>query len=618
MAVRQYIGARYVPLFYTNDQGTSEWRSGVIYEPLTIVTYNNNSYTSKKTVPANIGDPSNNPEYWVATGMFNSQISALTDRVEDLEDRFKNVVNVRDYGAVGNGIADDHAAIQEALEYAADNHLTLYFPDGDYMVNTELMISAPHDFGIYFEPGAWLRFIPQESTTSTSVLEMSGAQNVFFHNLQIDCNNVRGINGFGTNGLTPEFEGKTRLLYFDKITVKNCKVSETELGGHGVTFQYNCDSIHVDELNVFNCYCGLDVTGAYAFNTDYNESTGVSVDQLNAYDCEYAFLSYSIQTPAGNDNMVFNAIHIGYIYACNCGVSQLAGEPHSHLNTNAVGDGSDGGVIGFIGAPRNIIIDNVQINNKHYSGVKIGGVFRGRCQYSHFGNVVFCGDAIAIWNNDPAQNVKPIDANAGTSFYSLSTFIDADVTVKESVDYIVKSTPDPNATIQHRINHAHFDVHFWRTPTVGAVCNDQIPVNNYVFVKVSNLQGSYEGNVFYIYQNTAPTNYITREYGGTAELISRAVRISGDSYSPNIDLERTGTRPTRIKFSADGGKFIINDGSNVNFMNLDSANKIVDIVGAFDRGLLKIGNVYLWAYNNSLYYKVGSAPNSEGDGTTLF
>lgn len=85
MAVTQYIGARYVPKFFTNSQGTEEWQSGVEYEPLTIVTYNSNSYTSKVPVPANIGNPSANPDYWVATGIYNAQVELLRQEVETLQ-----------------------------------------------------------------------------------------------------------------------------------------------------------------------------------------------------------------------------------------------------------------------------------------------------------------------------------------------------------------------------------------------------------------------------------------------------------------------------------------------------------------------------------------------------
>jgi hypothetical protein len=43
-------------------------------------------------------------------------------------------VNVKDYGAVGNGIADDTAAIQAALDYVVAHPGRLYFPSGDYLV----------------------------------------------------------------------------------------------------------------------------------------------------------------------------------------------------------------------------------------------------------------------------------------------------------------------------------------------------------------------------------------------------------------------------------------------------------------------------------------------------
>lgn len=87
MAVRQYIGARYVTKIYENslDPSTAEWEVNVNYEPLTLVTYNNGSYLSKKDVPANIGNPASNPIYWVQTGFYNGQIATLENRIAAVE-----------------------------------------------------------------------------------------------------------------------------------------------------------------------------------------------------------------------------------------------------------------------------------------------------------------------------------------------------------------------------------------------------------------------------------------------------------------------------------------------------------------------------------------------------
>lgn len=107
----QYVGARYVPLF----ADPIEWNSSATYEPLTIVTYMNASYTSRKQVPAGI-EPTNN-EYWALTGNYNAQVEEYRQEVESLKTSFNNniFVNVLDYGAIGDGIADDGPAFQQAV-----------------------------------------------------------------------------------------------------------------------------------------------------------------------------------------------------------------------------------------------------------------------------------------------------------------------------------------------------------------------------------------------------------------------------------------------------------------------------------------------------------------------
>lgn len=82
---RQYVGARYVPRFYEGSDGAN-WTANTQYEPLTIVTRNGNSYTSKKPVPASIGAPESNPEYWVSTGIYNQQVEDLRQQVETISD----------------------------------------------------------------------------------------------------------------------------------------------------------------------------------------------------------------------------------------------------------------------------------------------------------------------------------------------------------------------------------------------------------------------------------------------------------------------------------------------------------------------------------------------------
>lgn len=78
MTVREYIGARYVPLF----MGT--WDNTKTYEPLSIVQYQGNSYTSRQYVPTGIAIT--NETYWAETGNFNAQVEAYRQEVLEFTD----------------------------------------------------------------------------------------------------------------------------------------------------------------------------------------------------------------------------------------------------------------------------------------------------------------------------------------------------------------------------------------------------------------------------------------------------------------------------------------------------------------------------------------------------
>lgn len=78
MSVREYIGARYVPLFADPLQ----WDNTQTYEPLTIVSNLGNSYTSRQYVPAGIDIT--NTDYWALTGNYNAQIEAYRQETQRL------------------------------------------------------------------------------------------------------------------------------------------------------------------------------------------------------------------------------------------------------------------------------------------------------------------------------------------------------------------------------------------------------------------------------------------------------------------------------------------------------------------------------------------------------
>lgn len=116
--VTQYIGARYVPLFAE----PFNWDINKEYEPLTIVTNQGNSYTSRQFVPK--GVDINNTTFWVSTGNYNAQIEQYRLEVEAMKSRVDALTQAVD--VVGETIVPLQTMLNEgkggmlSLVYYAD------------------------------------------------------------------------------------------------------------------------------------------------------------------------------------------------------------------------------------------------------------------------------------------------------------------------------------------------------------------------------------------------------------------------------------------------------------------------------------------------------------------
>lgn len=257
MANRQYIGARYVPAF----ANPVEWSSGREFEALTIVTYLGASYTSKKPVPTSIGAPNENPDYWALTGNYNAQVEEYRQEVRNVQTNLNNVqanldnvqtnldnvqsslntetsqrkeedtalsdrittntndiaklktsavyINVKNYGAKGDGVTDDTAAIKQAVE---DNpYNCIFFPKGTYIISEPIIIE--HSYGALLgetRGGSIIKASDNFGTLSmlTSTIPI---YRYCVSNVTLDCKNSAhgGISIFG-NGNT-----------FNNVTVIN-------------------------------------------------------------------------------------------------------------------------------------------------------------------------------------------------------------------------------------------------------------------------------------------------------------------------------------------------------------------------------------------------------------
>lgn len=116
MPIKKYIGARYAPKFMGAWDKTSE------YAALSVVYTNNQSYISRKTVPANT--EITNTEFWIKSADWNAQVTQYNQNVERYEKevlKYSDTVNdlvgktVYTYNTKDDMAADKRVQLNDTL-----------------------------------------------------------------------------------------------------------------------------------------------------------------------------------------------------------------------------------------------------------------------------------------------------------------------------------------------------------------------------------------------------------------------------------------------------------------------------------------------------------------------
>lgn len=119
MALKKYIGARYTPKFM------GAWDAQTVYAALSVVYANEQSYVSRKTVPA--GTEVTNTEYWTKSADWNAQVAEYNRNVENynknVEKYNKNVIAYEQ--AVNTFYADTLHSYDNKADMVADQDLKL-------------------------------------------------------------------------------------------------------------------------------------------------------------------------------------------------------------------------------------------------------------------------------------------------------------------------------------------------------------------------------------------------------------------------------------------------------------------------------------------------------------
>ena len=111
---RQYVGARYVPVFGHGGHSPIEWDGGAeAYEPLSIVYHVGTTYTSRQYVPAGVDITDTN--YWVVTANYNAQVEQYRQEVLGFSDRINGAYDAVE--TLRNEVADDYVPFPDSDRY---------------------------------------------------------------------------------------------------------------------------------------------------------------------------------------------------------------------------------------------------------------------------------------------------------------------------------------------------------------------------------------------------------------------------------------------------------------------------------------------------------------------
>lgn len=244
-----------------------------------------------------------------------------------------SLTSVKSFGAVGDGLTDDTAAIQKAFDVAGQS---LFFPSGTYLITQPIV----------FKP------------TTTGWIAGAGANTTRIKNISDDsvmwC---QSLAGYVIQGLTFESSGQSQPNFIsEKITSQNTFTTFYDCcfngGLYGLSIANflnngNCEQIMIARCRFDSCYQGLSV--------GYANSLGVLVR-----DCDFQDNSIAYRIGGSWTDSWQGQFHV--LGARVRGTKLFETEPNKQHNTYLWNVQSDSKVIYNSGSSTYLMFDNCEYN----------------------------------------------------------------------------------------------------------------------------------------------------------------------------------------------------------------------------------------------------------------
>jgi hypothetical protein len=351
--------------------------------------------------------------------------------IRNFRDKLSETVSVKDFGAVGDGVTDDTAEIQAAVDAMAGVG-AVFFPAGTYLG----YINVPDNTVLYGEGESSIIRLPTGANRAAiqSLDTSGGNDNVQIFRLQVD-GNKSGQSNLIAIGINIDGACKNWL-------VTQCKITNTY--GHGIQGRGGgvpANSAVADNIRIIDNYffsCGNPEAGAngresiYFNQVQYAEIIGNTIDESGRQ--SIAMEGSATQPTATRKIIVSNNIIRNALAG---GVDDEANNGGEFIFTNNVIYDCPGAAVRASGATGNTVVANNVIRNVG-TGIDLQ-------------NVQTLGATSLV----VANNIIETTSGNGIFIVAFSYVTVTGNSVRNAGDYGLRTTGDPN--ISCKITNNTFD-----------------------------------------------------------------------------------------------------------------------------------------------------------------
>lgn len=268
-------------------------------------------------------------------------------------------VTPKQFGAVGNDVNEDLAAIQRCWDAAAAARVAVRMTKGLYRINGQLNVR--NGLHVIWDNDAWLRptLWAASGAYITNVdpvnLLESEVENVLLENVRIDGSNIALATPGNSNGAA--FARGAKNIRIRGAHVKNLPYSFNLAGGFGgkaIAVEKGVVGFTATDIYAENCGVAIFAQGVNEFYADGVKQNAVNIifDNVHAENCNAAAVFAGITTDGQNPNgdPSTQLVLVGKITYHNCGHAPWRPVASDHKKS---------GVIVF-GEAQNVRIESVQ------------------------------------------------------------------------------------------------------------------------------------------------------------------------------------------------------------------------------------------------------------------